>query len=142
METKRYKPRFDKLFLWIVIPTAALMLAVFALTAVQRSVGGFIFIGATTLFVAYFFISPCFGFVELREETVFFKFGFFLKREVSYARIRGIERKHTVIADSILSLKNAMDHVNIKFNSFDLFSMSLKDEEDFISEIKKRSNIH
>lgn len=142
MEAKRYKPKFDKLYAWIVAPTMALTLGALVLTGVTYSIGGLIIMLGTTLFVSYFLISPCFGYVELRENTLFIKFGFFMKREIPYGRIRGLEKKRTAIADSMLSLKNAMDHVNIKYNSFDLFSVSVKDEENFIEELKRRSSIH
>ena len=142
MEYKRFKPKIDKLFLWIAIPTALLMLTLLVLTAVWRSTGGWIIMAATTIFTGYFIISPCFGYVELREETVFFKFGFFIKREVPYARIRKLEKRRTAIAESMLSLKNAMEHVNVKFNSFDCYSVSVKENEELIEELKKRCNIN
>lgn len=141
MKNLRFYPKIDKLYLWITLPTAALMLLLLVLTGVFRSTGGLIVMACTAVFVGYFLISPCFGYVELREETVFIKFGFFLKREIPYARIRGIEKKRTAIADSMLSLKNALNHVNIKYASFDYVSISVKNEEKMIDEIKRRSNI-
>lgn len=141
MKNLRFYPKFDKLYLWITLSTAALMLLLLVLTGVFRSTGGLIVMACAAAFVGYFLISPCFGYVELREETVFIKFGFFLKREIPYARIRGIEKKRTAIADSMLSLKNALNHVNIKYASFDCVSISVKNEEKMIDEIKRRSNI-
>lgn len=142
MEVKRYKPKFDKLYAWITVPTMILVLGALVLTSVTRAVGGIIVMLATVLFVSYFLISPCFGYVELRENTLFIKFGFFMKREIPYSCIRDLERKRTVIADSMLSLKNAMDHVNIKHNRFDLFSVSVQDEDLFIEDLKTRCSIH
>ena len=118
------------------------MLGLLVLTAIERSIGGWIVTACTVIFIGFFLISPCFGYVELREETVFIKFGFFLKREIPYKSIRGIEKKHTAIADSMLSLKNAMDHVNVKYGSFDCTSVSIMDEDAMIEEIKKRCDIH
>ena len=142
MEYKRFRPKFDKLYLWITIPTMLLTLALLVLTAVWQATGGWIVMTATTTFIGYFLISPCFGYVELREETVFFKFGFILKREVPYARIRKLEKRRTAIAESMLSLKNAMEHVNVKFNSFDCYSVSVKENDELIEELKERCNIH
>ena len=118
------------------------MLGMLVLTAIERSIGGWIVTVGTVIFIGFFLISPCFGYVELREETRFVKFGFFLKREIPYKSIRGIEKKHTAIADSMLSLKNAMDHVNVKYGSFDCTSVSIMDEDAMIEEIKKRCDIH
>ena len=141
MEKKRFKPKFDKLYFGIAFPTAAFVLAVLVLTAIWKATGGWIIMACTAILVGYLLVFPCFGYVELREETVFIKFGFFLKREIPYARIRGIEKKRTAIADSMLSLKNAMDHVNIKYESFDCVSVSIRDEDGMIDEIKRRSEI-
>jgi hypothetical protein len=142
MENKRFKPKFDRLYFWITFPTALLVLGMLVLTAIERSIGGWIVTACTAVFIGYFLVSPCFGYVELREETLFVKFGFFLKREIPYKSIRGIEKKHTAIADSMLSLKNAMDHVNVKYGSFDCTSVSIMDEDAMIEEIKKRCDIH
>lgn len=137
----RFKPKFDKLFLWFAVLTMVPVFAALALTVAFQSTGGWIIMTATTLFAAYFFVSPCFGYVELRETAVFIKFGFFMKREIPYDKIRGIEKKHSAVADSMLSLKNALDHVNIKHGSFDVTSVSVSDEDTMISELHARSGI-
>ena len=138
MEIKRYKPKFDKLYAYIIAATAVVVLISLLLTVADHSVGGGIVTGATALFIGYFLVSPCFGYVELRKSAVFIKFGFILKREIPYDRIRGVEKKRTAIADSMLSLKNAMEHVNIKYNNFDLYSVSVADNDGLMEEIKKR----
>ena len=74
------------------------------------------------LFVLYFIISPLFGYVELREDSLFIKFGFFMNREIPYPKIRGTSFEHKFYSDSMLSLKNSADHVNIKYNTFDIKS--------------------
>ena len=94
----------------------------------------------TDLFVLYFLLSPLFGYVELRKDTVFIRFGFILKREIPYKKIRGITKERKFYSDSMLSLKNAMEHINIKYNTFDVISVSVADEEDFIRELEKRTS--
>ena len=81
------------------------------------------------LFVAYFLISPLFGYVELRQDTVFVKFGFILKREIPYKSIRGVSRERKFYSDSMLALKNSLEHINIKYNSFDMVSVSVVNNE-------------
>ena len=138
---KRYKPRLDRLFYGFAIFTAAIVLG----ALIPSLYGGGAFAIAVTLgtliLCGYFLISPCFGYAELREETLFVKFGFFLSREIPYEKIYAMEKKHTMVADSILSLKNAMDHLNVKYNRFDLISMSLQNEEDFIAALCERCKI-
>ena len=136
MEKERFSPKIDKLYVIIVISTAVIMLAA---TAISLFAPYAIFIMLlANLFVSYFLISPIFGYVELREETVFLKFGFILKREIPYKKIRGFGREHKWYADSILALKNSLDHVNIKYNTFDTVSVSVKDNDALIMAIEAR----
>lgn len=137
MSFERFKPGIDKLFWWISIPTAMLMLGVSAVSAIFEPSALFITI-PVTLFVAYFIISPLFGYAELREKTLFVKFGFFLKREIPYASIRGIDRCRKFYSDSMLSLKNTLDHLNVKYNRFDILSVSFSDNEGFIERLNEK----
>ncbi len=134
MKNKRFLPKYDKLFHWIWIPTATLMLGLVILSFLFNE--GRITMLATAFFVAYFIVSPMFGYVELRETSVFVRFGFFLTREIPYETIRGVEKKRTAIADSMLALKNALEHVNIKHGSFDVTSVSVKDNDALMTEIR------
>ena len=138
---KRYKPRFDRLVYGIAIFTAVVVLG----ALIPSFCGGGAFAIAVTpgtlILCGYFLVSPCFGYAELREGTLLVKFGFFLSREIPYEKIYAIEKKHTMVADSILSLKNAMDHLNVKYNRFDLVSLSLQNEENFIEVLCERCGI-
>jgi len=89
------------------------------------------------LIVLYLLISPFFGYVELRENTVFIKFGLILKKEIPFSVIRGAERVVKTSSDSIISLKTAFEHINIKYNRYDVVSVSIKDGDVFIAEIEK-----
>ena len=137
VQHKRYKPKFDKLFLWILIPTALLMTGVTVVSALFDAVTLF-FTVPVTLFVFYFLITPVFGYAELRESALFVKFGFFLAREIPYEKIRGVQKTRKFYSDSMLSLKNSLDHVNVKYNKFDILSVSVTDNEDFMAELEKR----
>ena len=136
-DVKRFKPAIDKLFWWILIPTSLLLLALTVLTAFD-AIFMLLFTIPTDLFVAYFIVSPLFGYAELRDKALFIRFGFFLKREIPYAKIRGTSTERKIYADSMLSLKNALDHVTVKYNKFDVVSMSLKDSENFVAELSER----
>lgn len=140
MDTKRFKPKYDKMFYWIWIPMLMLMIALTALTLFDFV--AFIIIFATDVFVAYFFFSSIVGYVELREKSVFVKFGFILKREIPYDRIRGLTRERRVYADSMLSIKNALDHINIKYNKFDMISVSVADNDELVREIELRAGLN
>jgi hypothetical protein len=90
------------------------------------------------ILIAYFIISPLFGYVELREKSVFIKFGFIMSREIPYEKIRGFSKARKFYSDSMLSLKNSFDHVNIKYNTFDMISVSVTDNDLLISDIEAR----
>ena len=133
---KRFKPKIDKLFwiiLWVLLP----IVIGITVTAIFMPITLWVII-PTDLFILYFVLSPLFGYVELREETVFIKFGFFLSREIPYTKIRGTESVRKFYSDSMLSLKNSLDHVNIKYNTFDMVSVSVEDNEKLICELSAR----
>ena len=136
MENKRFKPLFDKLFFIIWIPTSIIMIAmtvVFAFVPVAL----LIMIGVD-LFTFYFLVSSIFGYVELREDTLFIKFGFILKQEIPYSKIRGVVKERRVYSESMLSLKNALEHVNIKYNRYDVVTVSVEGNDEFIKELNTR----
>lgn len=139
MENKRYKPLLDKLFFIIWVPTFIVMLALTVMPLVLSFyLPLLIALLATDVFVFYFLVSPLFGYVELGERSVLIKFGFILKREIPYEKIRGFSRERKFYADSMLSLKNALSHVNIKYNKFDVVSVSVIDSDGMIREIETR----
>ena len=132
---KRYPPLIDKLYWMLFIPTVALTLLISIIPSLEAPKTLFLTV-PIFLFLIYFFISPLFGYVELRESTLFIKYGLILKREIPYKKIRGTEKKHAWYSDSMLSLKNSLDHVNIKYNTFDLTAVSVKGNDEFISELE------
>ena len=136
MENVKLKPQIDRLFLFIWIPTL-ILLAVGTVISCASTVALLILI-ATDIFTLYFLISPLFGFVELREQTVYIKFGFLTSREIEYARIRAVETERKFYSESMLSLKCAYEHVNIKYNSFDVTTVSVRDNAYFAAELDRR----
>ena len=138
MESVRFKPLFDKLYWITLIPTAVLMAALTVMAAVDAPLTAVALALPIDIFTFYFFVSPIFGYVELREDSVFIKFGFILKREVPYGKIRGIEKARSAISDSLLSVKSSFEHVNIKYNKFDVVSVSVVGNDAFIKELDAR----
>lgn len=136
METKVYKPLVDKLFYLIAIPTALLLFGV-TLISIFTPIALLVII-PMDLFTAYFIISPLFGRVQLTEEAVFIKFGFFLTRVIPYSKIRRVEKTRKWYSDSMLSLKNSMEHVNIAYNRFDIVSVSVKDNDAFVYDLTEK----
>ena len=136
MPVKRYTPLIDKLFYMIFIPTALLLIGATVLCCFEPI--SLLIIIPVDIVCLYFIITPLFGYVELRESSVFIKFGFFMKREIPYSKIRGIVKMRRFYSDSMVSLKNALDHVNIKYNTFDIVSVSVKDNDGFIAELEAR----
>ena len=124
MKVKRYRPKFDKFFFIIWVPTV-LVLLVGTVIAATELVGLLIMI-FTDLFTLYFLVSSVVGYVELRENTLFIRFGFFITREIPYEKIRSIKKERRVYSESMLALKNSLDHIDIRYNSFDVVSVSVK----------------
>lgn len=133
---KRYKPLVDKLFWIIWVPTWVLMAAVTVVSALD--VVGLVFIIPADALLLYFMVSPLFAYVELRDDTIFIKYGFIMKREIPYDKVRSVSKKRSFIAETMLSLKNSFDHVEIKYNAFDVTSVSVVGNDDLINEINSR----
>lgn len=140
MENKRYKPLIGKMFFIIWIPTLILLITATVMSAPY--IAALLIMLATDIFTVYFLISPLFGYVELREDEVFVKLGFFTTVEIPYNKIRAVVKERKLYADSLISLKNSLDHVNIKYNRFDVLSVSVVDNDELIDMIKtKISNV-
>ena len=92
----------------------------------------------TGILTFYFLISPLFGYVELREKTLFIKFGFIIKREIPYDKIRSAAKERSFISETMLSLKNSFEHVKIKYNTYDVTTVSVIDNDSFINELDLR----
>lgn len=138
MNNKRYKSLIDKLYLILLIPTLLLIAALTVIVCFFPATAAIIITVCVDLAVIYFFISPLFGYVELREQSVFIKYGFILNKEIPYNKIRKLERDRKFYSDSMMSLKNAFDHVNIKYNLYDVTTVSVVDNAGFIEEVEKR----
>ena len=134
----RYKPKFDKLFYIPISIAVALVLGATALCTVYYAPIGLVVMILCDLFVLYFILSAFVGYVELREETLFIKFGFFLKKEIPYNKIRRVEKCRRMYSESIMSLKNALEHIDIRYNTYDVVSVSVVDNDALIEEIEKR----
>ncbi len=136
MENKRYKPSVDKLFWWSAGAAIAIMIPMTIISAFSPIT--LIITIPIDLLVAYFLISPFFGYVELRDKSVLIKFGLILKKEIPYSKIRKIQKDRKCYSESILSLKNALDHVNIRYNTYDVTTVSVVNMDSFIEELNER----
>ena len=136
MENKKYRPCFDKLFWWSVIPTVAIMIAMTVVSAFAPI--SLLITIPIDIFVAYVLVSPLFGYVELRESTVYIKFGLILKKEIPYNKIRKLQKDRRFYSESIIALKNALDHVNIRYNSYDVVTVSVEDMDSCIDDLNAR----
>ena len=136
MGNVRFKPQIDRLFWFIWIPTM-ILLAVGTAIACTSAVALLIML-ATDIFTLYFLISPLFGYVELRERTMYVKFGFFTSREIEYSRIRSVNTERKWYSESMLSLKCAYEHVNVRYNSFDVVTISVRDNAALVAELDRR----
>ena len=136
MDKKRFRPLLDKLYWIILIFTSAVMIGFSVASFFARSM--LLFVIPVDVLVYYILVSPLFGYVELREDTVFIKFGFILKKEIPYRKIRGAVKERRTYSDSILALKNALEHVNIKYNTFDIVTVSVVGNDRLIEELNAR----
>ena len=133
---KRYKPLVDKLFFITWVPTAIVMLGFTVLSAFEPA-ALFIMI-PIDIFTFYFLFSSLSGYAELREHSVFIKFGFIMKIEIPYDKIRSVSRARKFYSESMLSLKNSFEHINIKYTKFDVVCVSVIGNDELIKELTER----
>ena len=136
MQNKIYKPKLDWLFHVIWIPTV-ILLAVCTVISFTAWPALLIML-ATDIFTLYFLVSPLVGYVELRENTVFIRYGFILTREIEYLRIREMKKERKFYSETMLSLKNSMEHITVKYNKFDVTTVSVTDNDDLMMNIRAR----
>jgi len=134
----RYKPKLDRLFYIPISIALVLSLGATALSIVYYAPFGLAVMILCDLVVLYFLISAFVGYVELREETLFIKFGFFFKKEVPYNKIRRVEKCRKIYSESIVSLKGALEHIDIRYNTYDVVTVSVVDNDALIAEIDRR----
>lgn len=137
MENKRFKPKTDKLFWIIFTPISLLMIGLTVVSSVFSPMALFCIV-PVDVFVGYFLVSPLFGYAELREHSLFIKYGFILKKEIPYGKIRSLEKARKFYSESMMSLKSSFEHVNIKYNRFDVTTVSVVDNDLFIREVNDR----
>jgi len=136
MVNERYKPLIDKLY-WVILASTVAILLFMTAVASFSQIALFITIFAD-LTVIYFFVSPLFGYVELRENSVYIKYGLLLSKEIPYEKIRGAVKERKFYSDSMASLKNSFEHVNLKYNTFDVTTVSVVDNDGLIKTLQER----
>ena len=139
MDNKKFKPLFDKLIWWIYIPLILLLGAATFIGAYSRV--GLLIMIFTDVFSFYFIISPLFGYVELRPSGMFIKYGFFMRKEIPYNKIRAVEKERKFYSESMMSLKNAFEHLNIKYNLYDVTAVSVVGNDELKEELELRSSL-
>lgn len=135
---KKYKPKVDKLFYIMLVVINVISLAILIIPQLfYLSFESFIFSIIVILFINYFLISPLFGYIEIKETSIFIKYGIILKKEIPFNKIKKLELKKKWYSDSILALKCSIEHVDITFNSYDKTCVSVKENDIFIEDVRR-----
>ena len=117
---------------------ASLMLIMTTIICIFPALYAIIVVLVCDIILLYFLISPLFGYAELRDECVLIKYGFILKREIPYTKIRGAYKERRLISDAALSLKCAIEHIAIRYNKADMTVVSVSDNEELLSALLSR----
>ena len=140
MEIKRYRPKVGGLYYAIFLPTLILVLAAAVFAAIYDPFSLAVTV-TVFLLILYFAVSPLFGYAELGSESLFIRYGFFMKREIPYTKIRSVKRARRAISYSTVSLKCDMEHIEIGYGSFDETTISLVDTDEFVEELTRLSGV-
>ena len=140
MGNKRYRPKVGGLYFAIFLPTLALILAVTVLAAIYDPFSLAVTV-TVFLLILYFAVSPLFGYAELREESLYIRYGFFMKVDIPYSKIHSVKRARRLISYSTVSLKCDVEHIEIRYGIFDETTISLVDSEEFVAELCLNSGV-
>lgn len=136
MENRRFKPLVDKSY-YIIWGITVIILAMGTVISCVAPLPLCIMI-FTDLITVYFLITSLFGYVELREKSIYVKLGLITDREIAYDSIRGVVKDKKLYSESTVSLKCALEHVNIKYNKFDVLTVSVVGNDELIREVEAR----
>ena len=59
-------------------------------------------------------------------------------QEIDYSAIRRIEKNRAFYSQSMAAIKNAMEHIDIYYNTFDVVSVSVIGNEALMKELRVR----
>ena len=135
---KKYKALVDKLYFLFLVPTLILIAAMSVIACLSPAPLPIIITVAVDLAVIYLLISPLFGYAQIRENSLLIKYGLIIKKEIPYSKIRGAAKERKFYSDSMLSLKNAFEHINIRYNTFDVTTVSVIDNDGFLEELNHK----
>ena len=133
----RFKPQFDRFYKTVLILTSVFVLGVISVVSFFAPESLFVMIPSAA-FVAYFILSSLVCYVELREKTCFIKFGFFTKREIEYSKITSVQMARGFYSESMLAVKNSIEHVNLWCGRFSATTVSVVDNPAFVRELEAR----
>ncbi len=134
--SNRYRPKIDKFFWWMLVIVNAVCLSLLVISIFDPI--SFFCTVPIALFCNYFFISPLFGYAELREDHIFIKYGLILKKSIPYKRLRSVEIKRGIISEAVIDLKLSLEHIVIKYNTFDFTIISVKENQFLIEELREK----
>lgn len=134
----KFKTKFDLFHIMILLITELIMLPFVIISLIDKSYGAAIISAIPGILIALLWISMASAYAVLEDDSLFIKYGFVFKKRIPYNKIRSIEKKKKWYSESLLGMKNSLVHVDIKYNTYDITCVSLKDNDLFIDELTKR----
>lgn len=135
---KRFKPKKDKLFYIITISVNLFLLLVFGIIlGLTRKLSSFVILIFVFIFVNYILLSSLFGYVEIKKDVLFIKYGLILRKTIPLEKIKKVELKNKYYSDSFLSLKNSIEHIDITYNTYDKTCVSVVQNSILLEELNK-----
>jgi hypothetical protein len=134
------RPNMDSMYPSEICPTSKYVVGEYGRDAIYDPFS-LIVTALVFLLILYFAVSPLFGYAELRDESLHIRYGFIMKVDIPYSKIRSVKRRRRVISYSTVSLKCDVEHIEIGYGSFDETTISLVDADEFVEELCLRSDV-
>lgn len=130
--------KIDLCYSIIFIVTELVLLVPSILTFIFKDMlAGFVTL-APFLLVTLLFMSSFSGYIIIKEDELYIRYGFILKRSIPYENIRALIKEKTVLSECLLGMKNSLEHVLIKYNKYDTTCVSVRNNDLFIEEVNKK----
>ncbi len=134
----KFKAKLDIVYIVIYVIVGIVMLAPSIVSLITKDYITALICLIPFILILFMIISMVCGYARLDDDCLFIKYGFVFKRSIPYEKIRSYELQRKFYCESLLSLKNAMEHVEIKYNKFDNTCVSVRDNIVFLEQLHKR----
>lgn len=137
----KYKAEIGSFFIITLAIVSLLVLFPLIISIIVMNTTAIIISAVFFVIMEAVLISPIFGYVKLEENALYIRYGLIFRKRIPYDKIVSLEKEHKLYSESIISLKTAIEHIKIKYNTYDNTTVSIRNMDQFIGEVNQRTTL-